>query len=67
MRHNEKNRHKNCPCKRALRICGELNIKEQLSHLNDFTSTWKHENVQSGVVYKRKLLFLISTLLFYGS
>ena len=45
---------------------------EQLSPLNDFTSFWRHENAQSGVVYKTctvlKILLelqIIHTLCFF--
>ena len=38
-------------------VWAEVNVKEQLSPLSEFTSFWRRENAQSGVVYRTKTVF----------
>ena len=35
-------------------VWAKVNVKEQLSPLSEFTSFWRHENAQSGVVYRTR-------------
>ena len=38
-------------------VWAEINVKEQLSPLNEFTLFWRRENAESGVVYRTRTVF----------
>ena len=41
-------------CRNDCSVRAEVNVKEQLSPLSEFSSSWRHENAQSGLAYRTR-------------